>query len=506
MTARQLTAPTAGGPPAVAAGGLPAPAAGDLRAPSARGPGRRAAAVVAAALLVALALPAVASAGTFRVSQCAAAESGAPADIQADLWSVSNGWMSSSCGAPGGRLTFDAGNHRLAHLSEVDARLTLPASMPGTAARAVWLDWRSMPQSESTNPAYLLLWAGGSRILDVPTGWGTAPGLPQRLAVPSGARQLLFQTWCSPANGPGWCNWPVYLLELRALTLELEEDGEPAASASGPLLEGGAQAGVQPLEVAASDADSGVRSLSVTLGGAPAGTVEVACRSDRLPPCPQALRRTLDVDTTRIVDGAQRLRVTVTDAAGNQRMLDAGLVRVANQPPLPAPTPTPVPLPTATPVPAAVPAAGSAPQAQRPPPGATAPAPAATPPAPAGPRPRRRIPNGRNASRWARISVWLERGGRRVAAVTLRPGIRVRIRGRVTDELGRPIGGASLGLVETIDGLPRVATGVRTRGDGRFTTFTRLGPSRTLRFTYRPFRGSRHTTYSRALRVRVLRR
>ena len=51
------------------------------------------------------------------------------------------------------------------------------------------------------------------------------------------------------------------------------------------------------------------------------GTLEPGdgCRDDRLPPCPQTLRGTLDVDTRRVPDGARRLRLVVTDAAGNWR-------------------------------------------------------------------------------------------------------------------------------------------------------------------------------------------
>ncbi len=67
----------------------------------------------------------------------------------------------------------------------------------------------------------------------------------------------------------------------------------------------------------------------------------------------------------------------------------------------------------------------------------------------------------------------------------MRRGTRVRIRGRLTDAAGRPVAGAALGLVEYVHGVPRLASGATTRRDGRFTTFTRLGPGRALRFTHR---------------------
>jgi hypothetical protein len=110
--------------------------------------------------------------------------------------------------------------------------------------------------------------------------------------------------------------------------------------------------------------------------------------------------------------------------------------------------------------------------------------------------------------------------------MTARHGVRVRIRGRITDPEGRPLAGAAVTLAERmIDGhgrplaaacrlecrlgkpqadqldtrggepIGRVTvggavkarprwtpiTGVRSRRDGRFTAFTRIGPSRRIR-------------------------
>jgi hypothetical protein len=81
----------------------------------------------------------------------------------------------------------------------------------------------------------------------------------------------------------------------------------------------------------------------------------------------------------------------------------------------------------------------------------------------------------------------------------------VRIRGRVTDPHGRGIAGAALALVETYGGRARAATGVRTRPDGRFTAFTRLGPSRTLRYAYYAYGDSRTARLGPLLRLRVRR-
>jgi hypothetical protein len=459
-----------------------------------------AALAAAAAAAAALALPvATANAGAFRVHQCAVADSPglAARDVQADLWWVTGGWLGSDCGGWAGRMRFDAPNHRLLYDSSMTARLAVPGSMPRTSMRTVWLDWQAMPQAPSTDPAYLVVSAGATRVLEAASGSGTAPGSAERREVPAGTRVLDFVNWCSPVNGPGWCNWPGHLLELRGLTLELEEGIDPAASASGALLDGRPQAGVTPLELDAADGDSGVRSVAASLGGVAVGQVVGRCRDDRLPPCPPSLHGVVDVDTTRVPDGPRRLRLVVTDAAGNMRTVDAGAITVANQPAAPDAPPGPPPGTGGG-------GSGGA--------GGGSDAPHGAPPprtgAPFPPNPlagRGHFPNGRNADENARVSAWLERGHRRSRAVTAPVGVRVRIRGRVVDAEGRPIAAAALALIERVHGSWRAATGVRTRADGRFTTFTRLGPSRVLRFVYYAFGDSTRGRRSPDLRLTVRR-
>jgi hypothetical protein len=84
-----------------------------------------------------------------------------------------------------------------------------------------------------------------------------------------------------------------------------------------------------------------------------------------------------------------------------------------------------------------------------------------------------------------RLTAWLERGRRRVRTTTVRWPTRVRIRGRLTDLAGRPLARTPVRMLERVDGRrPRPITGVRTRRDGRLTTFTKIGPSRHLRLVY----------------------
>ena len=445
---------------------------------------------LALAVLVAAALAAPARAGTFRVSQCNTAGDGPPVPraFQADLWWVDAGWRSVDCGRAGGMVRVHTPNFRLPENGSVSTFLTVPPDMPGTSMRTAWLDWRFSPQAPSEDPAYLDVFAGGAIVL------GARPGdaALSRLELPAGSRELRAEVWCSPVNGPGWCRWPGPLLDVRGVTLELEEDGVPDGAASGALLERGTYAGVEPVELDASDDDSGVASIAVSVAGVAFGTLRPpgGCRDDRLPPCPQSLQGTLDVDTRAVADGSRRLRLVVTDAAGNVRTIDAGTVEVRNQR---APV---IPPPPVAPSPAA------------PPPPSPAVAPPAAPQFPANPLAGRgHVANGTNASERARIAAWLEPSARRRTRTTTVPwGVRVRIRGTLTDQRGRPIGRATIAAIRREDHGPwKAVTGVRTRANGRFTAFARIGPSQRIQFVYYAFGDSAAGRRSPVLHVRVRR-
>jgi hypothetical protein len=84
-----------------------------------------------------------------------------------------------------------------------------------------------------------------------------------------------------------------------------------------------------------------------------------------------------------------------------------------------------------------------------------------------------------------RLTAWLERGWRRVRTTIVRWPTRVRIRGRLTDLAGRALARTPVRMLERVDGGRwHPITGVRTRRDGRLTTFTKIGPSRHVRLVY----------------------
>jgi hypothetical protein len=467
-----------------------------------------------------------AAAGTFRVSQCAAVADGglSPRSFQAGLWSLTNAWPEAECGFGTHTIGLGTSNWRLLDRESAAIRFGLLAAMPNTSIRTSWLDWQFARQAPSTNPAFLIGTASGARLFVAENGQGTPAGSATRLAMPAGSRGLELTIWCSPVNGPGYCNWPWRLLDIRGLTAELEESVAPTATAGSALVAAGPHSGVEPLELVASDADAGVRRVEAYLGGVPVGSLEPAegCRDDRLPPCPQTLRGTVDVDTRRVPDGRNRLRLVVVDAAGNVATVDPAVVEVANARD-PAPPPGDGgggPGDAGTPG-GGSPGGGGTPGGGGSPAGGGGPAGNGSggngsggrgglPPNPlAG---RGHVPNGRGATGAARLLAWLEPGRSRSGAplrrrsVSVPCGVRVRIRGRLTDRRGRGIGRAVLAAVRREPGRPwRAVTGVRTRSDGRFTAFTRIGPSQEVRFVYYAFGDSTRGRSSPRLRVRVLR-
>jgi hypothetical protein len=271
------------------------------------------------------------------------------------------------------------------------------------------------------------------------------------------ATRLVARLIC---GGPGPCYGAggATTLRLRAATVTLHDGHAPVVSAvQGDLATETVLAGTAQLSFSASDAGGGVYRALVLADGTVQGRAVVdadggRCRSVGGPyqfafrvPCPRATSATVALDTQALADGRHVVEVAVEDVAGNRTTVYGPATKtVANHPPSP-PAPSP---------PAPVPPGG-------------APGPAAPP-----------------LVRPAVVTAWLERRGRRWRVVTAGYGERVRLRGRVTDPSGRPLADVPLAIAEQVSDGRRSwtpLTGVRTRGDGRFTAFTRVGPSRRLR-------------------------
>jgi hypothetical protein len=288
---------------------------------------------------------------------------------------------------------------------------------------------------------------------DVPSlnraaGWVRVDGL--------GATSLTAILVC---GGPHPC-WAAgtAMLAVRSSRVVLHDAFAPVASGvQGDLADPGVLTGTAGLSFSATDRGAGLYRAFALVDGRrqpPVAIGDGRCH-DLLAggsdyqfafrrPCPLTGSAVVALDTTAVPEGRHAIAVAVEDAAGNVTTVYGPTTRtIAN-----APTPMPKP----------------------------GPAPTAGPPQP--------------AARFA-VTAWLERHGRRTTSATVGYGERVRIRGRVTVGDGglvaagaHPAAGAALELAERVQrpgARWRGLTGVRTRGDGRFTAFTRVGPSRRLR-------------------------
>jgi hypothetical protein len=271
---------------------------------------------------------------------------------------------------------------------------------------------------------------------DVPSlnrlaGWVSADGL--------GATSLSAILVC---GGPHSC-WAAgtATLTVRSSRVVLHDAFAPVAlGVRGDLAGAGVLAGAAGLSFSATDRGAGLYRAYAVVDGQrqpPVAIGDDRCRdllaggSDHQfafrRPCPLSGSAVVALDTTAIPDGRHTIAVAVEDAAGNATTLYGPTTRAVDNVREPPPAPRP-----------------------------SAPAPAA------------RIT----------VTAWLERRRHRATTVTARYGERVRIRGRAT-AAHAPLRISERMLLAHRTWTP--LTGVRTRADGRFTAFTRVGPSRRLR-------------------------
>ena len=194
--------------------------------------------------------------------------------------------------------------------------------------------------------------------------------------------------------------------------------------------------------------------MSVALGTTAVGTVQYPCAYDDWSACQRdRTSQVLQVDTTKVPDGSHELLVTVTDAANNTLTSSLGTIAVAN--------------------------AAAA--------GATIGA-----------------PNGTTASRLAKISARFTTTRARVRRLRYRST--PTIRGRLVDERGQPIAGASIAVRQrrVQAGADTVQVGaVTSAADGRFSYKLAAGPSRVVSFAYYAFVGDPKPATTSSLRTSV---
>jgi hypothetical protein len=269
-------------------------------------------------------------------------------------------------------------------------------------------------------------------------------------ALPAGDKSITLGESCHlVVNASCFFQSQYGILTIEGLTVVLHDDETPSlALTGGALLLPGAQTGTEHVGFSASAQESGIAEVDAYLGSTLVGRDayrSTQCSYTRFEPCPQTVSDEIAIDTTKVADGSYLLALEARDASGNT---------VA--------APWSVPVTVANNV-----SAASGPQGT----GAHSTGPGA--------------PNGRSATTRAQISYLSGQG-----KIKTREGQSASLSGRVTNQTGSPIPGATLDVLSQTVGsnLPFAVIGhASTDANGGFTFRVPAGPSRVIRTGYRAF-------------------
>ncbi len=268
------------------------------------------------------------------------------------------------------------------------------------------------------------------------------------------------------------------LVRLWWANLLLSNEATPSASGVGGTLLSPNAAGTADLTLNAADPGGpGVYLVVVQIDGktvysgtpntnggkcASVGTSNGTLMFDYSQPCRTSESVDLPINTTTLPNGQHTLKVLVQDAAGNSAVVYNGAISTkqpSNNPlgALPGPGTT----------------AGSSP--------------ASTPFA---------VSNGTTASRTARLNLGIKH---RITRTYSHRAFRAT--GRLLDSQGRPIAGATLDVLQQVNGSPTLAVigHATTRANGTFSAAVPGGPSRTIEIAYRAF--STDASYAAAAKI-----
>jgi hypothetical protein len=263
----------------------------------------------------------------------------------------------------------------------------------------------------------------------------------------------------------GWTGFDPLDLTVFAAKITLRDDVAPTVETD-DLASLGAAAirRVTHLTAVAADQGAGLAESSLVVDGieGPRQALDGSPASCLRPyvdlvPCPSRRELSVPFDSRTVANGVHTIELAVFDAAGNRSLSRRASVLVANA--------------------------------------ANGLGPAAVVPG----------PNGRGATRFARLRAWLAGRSRR-SDRTLAYGATTSVEGQLTTSAGAPVRGATLLVEERVIGVTsrtRPLAGVTTDAKGRFTYRLARGASRSLRFTYTAFPGDAGPVASAEVSVHV---
>ena len=402
-------------------------------------------ALLAAAVACAI-LPAAAEADLYVVDHCKNWDSGAGGVAFGDF----SGATTNDCGSGGG-LHLQVPSSTMAANTSANMALSIPADRPNITIARVQTQYGAPAATTFTpnggTPFLALFNHLGQQVRnDIPPATPVVDAM-----LPPGARSLTWSLYCANDAAGNPCTYSSeFLVHVYKTRLFLTETAAPTLTVTGgTLTQAGAKSGEQSVAFDAADSDSGVASVTVTLGSTTVGSVQFTCAFADWSACQRDRSgQVLLADTTKVPNGAHELLVTARDAANNAVTRTAGTVTVANGP--------------------------------------------------------ISTPNGAGASRLAKITARYATTTRRVRRLRYRS--QPTVRGRLVNERGQPITGANVAVLEQRKRAGAAAVLVatlQTAADGTFSHKLKRGPSRTVTFAYTAFSIDPQPTATSSLRTTV---
>jgi hypothetical protein len=389
-------------------------------------------------------LPATGHAEQYIVDHCAGPD-GTPGVAFASIVNPSTvgAVMSNTCGIPGGGLRSQFPPGTMQSGDYVDFVLSIPDDRPNIQMERIITRY-SAPGASGGLVFMPIYNQAFQEIYNA-----QAPATPEvDRPLPPGNRLVRWRVLCAGSS----CTFgDQYVLNLFRARLYLNETVAPTLTVSGgTLVSAGTKSGQPTLAFDANDTDSGVASVTVSLGSTMVGSAAYPCGIKDWSVCKRdQANQTLQVDTTKVPDGSHELLITVRDGADNTLTRSLGAIAVAN---------------------------GTGPGA----------------------------PNGVNPSRLAKLTANYATTRKRSRRMSY--GSRPAIHGTLVDQQGQPIVGATVAILQrhrqSGARSTQVAT-ITTGRDGRFSYKLESGPSRTLTFAYTAFAADPKPAATSVLRTEV---
>ncbi len=284
-------------------------------------------------VLLALALAAVAHAGTYVIDNCPSAPG---ANENAGPWTVFGAPQNvkGTCtGGPGNWIGPLGGSMSPATVDGV--QVAVPAGSDDTIRGAKV--WWYVPQQTSGATTFAIAGVNTGGVEEAGTPKDSRI-TPDEWALPSDTTELTLADYCSNDDAGAGCSFGTGEnpdLELLGAQLTLEDNSSPSATVTGGALAGsGTLSGTDALTYTAQDGDSGVRVVQLLLDGKAVAEHDylAECAYQNFAACPTSLSGELRWSTTSAANGTHEVSLRVVSTAGEAAVVDDHTITLNNPP------------------------------------------------------------------------------------------------------------------------------------------------------------------------------